>query len=50
MLEANVVLMMDTYGKCEQEDLSTDEKAVLKSLSDHFKREILRRANRESAT
>jgi hypothetical protein len=43
--DVNVILMMNIDGKGGQEDLSSDQKVVLKALADHFQREILRRAN-----
>lgn len=35
--EADVILLMDIYGKDEQEDLTTDQKKVLKRLADGYK-------------
>src|SRR5208337_2705340 len=38
--EANVIFLMDSYGKGEQEDLTAVDRKSLKTLADHFKREI----------
>ena len=35
--EADVIVLMDIYGKDEQEDLTTDQKKVLKRLADGYK-------------
>lgn len=35
--EADVIVLMDIYGKDEQEDLTTDQKKVLKRLADAYK-------------
>lgn len=35
--EADVIVLMDIYGKDEQEDLTTDQKKVLKRLADGCK-------------
>ena len=36
--EADVIFLMDIYGKAEQEDLSADQKKVLKRLAEGYKR------------
>jgi len=40
--EANVIFVMDIYGKGEQEDLSADQKKVLKALAEQYKRDASR--------
>src|SRR5271157_2779628 len=40
--EANVIFQMDIYGKGEQEDLSADQKKVLKALAEQYKRDASR--------
>jgi len=42
--EADVVYLMDIYGKGEQEDLTADQKKVLKRLADEYKRAAIRAA------
>ncbi len=36
--EADVIFLMDIYGKAEQDDLSADQKRVLKRLAEGYKR------------
>lgn len=40
--EADIVYLMDIYGKGEREDLSATEKKLLKSLALRYKQEALR--------
>ena len=35
--EADVIFLMDVYGKDEQEDLTADQKKILKGLAQSFK-------------
>jgi hypothetical protein len=35
--EADVIFLMDIYGKDEQEDLTADQKKILKGLAQRFK-------------
>jgi hypothetical protein len=42
--EADVIFLMDIYGKDEQADLTADQKGVLKSLSDQYKRAAIESA------
>lgn len=42
--EADVIFLMDIYGKGEQEDLAADQKKVLKGLADEYKRAAIRAA------
>jgi hypothetical protein len=37
--EADVIFLMDVYGKGEKEDLSVFEKSILKRLAGHYKLE-----------
>ncbi|GAC1474660.1 MAG: type II toxin-antitoxin system RelE/ParE family toxin [Isosphaeraceae bacterium] len=39
--EADVIDLMDVYGKDEQEDLTADQKKILKALADRYKRAVL---------
>ena len=41
---ADVIFLMDVYGKGEQAGLTADQKKILKRLADHFKRAALRAA------
>ena len=45
--EANVIFVMDIYGKGEQEDLSANQKKVLKALAEQYKRDAIRLTKRE---
>jgi hypothetical protein len=36
-------LLIDIYGKDEQEDLSVGEKKILKQLAEHFRRQLIRK-------
>jgi mRNA-degrading endonuclease RelE of RelBE toxin-antitoxin system len=45
--EANVILLMDIYGKGEQEDLSAGQKKILKALAEQYKRDAIRQTKRE---
>ncbi len=40
--EADVIFLMDIFGKGEQEDLNADQKKILKGLADGFKRAAIR--------
>jgi hypothetical protein len=42
--EADVIFLMDIFGKNEQEDLTADQKKVLRRLADEFKRAAIRAA------
>ena len=42
--EASVIYLMDIYGKGEQEDVSTSDTKILKSLAEQYKREAIRLA------
>ena len=42
--EAEVIYLMDVYGKGEQEDLTTGQKKVLKGLAESYKRAAIRAA------
>jgi mRNA-degrading endonuclease RelE of RelBE toxin-antitoxin system len=44
--EANWILLLDIYGKGEQEDLSASEKRVLKRLAEEFKQEAIEAVSR----
>jgi hypothetical protein len=48
--EANVIFLMDSYGKGEQEDLTAGDRKSLKTLADHFKREIVLQRKREKSS
>lgn len=45
--EADVVFLMDGYGKGERDDLTASARELLKALAGRFKREIIRLRNRE---
>ncbi|WP_210420571.1 hypothetical protein [Aquisphaera giovannonii] len=45
--EANVVYLMDIYGKDEQQDLSAVEKRFLKSLALRYNQEAIQHAQKE---
>lgn len=45
--EANVIFMMDIYGKGEKEDLSAAEKKFLKALAEQYKHEAIRLTHKE---
>ncbi len=36
--EADVIYLMDIYGKDEQDDLDADQKKILKKLAEGYKR------------
>jgi hypothetical protein len=40
--EANVIYLMDIYGKDEREDLTADQKKVLKRLADEYRKATIR--------
>lgn len=40
--EADVIFLMDVFGKGEQEDLTAEQKKLLKGLADNFKRAAIR--------
>lgn len=40
--EANIIFLMDIYGKDEQDDLTAGQKKILKSLADTYKRAAIR--------
>jgi hypothetical protein len=42
--DADVIFLMDIYGKDEQADLTVDEKRVLKGLSESYKRAAIQAA------
>jgi hypothetical protein len=42
--EADIIFLMDIYGKGEQEDLTADQKKVLKGLAQSFKHAALQMA------
>jgi hypothetical protein len=42
--EADVIYLMDIYGKDEQEDLTADQKRILKRLAEETKRAAIRAA------
>jgi hypothetical protein len=42
--EAGVIYLMDIYGKNEQEDLTADQKKILKRLADAYKRAAIQMA------
>jgi hypothetical protein len=42
--EADVIFLMDFYDKGEQADLSADQKKILKSLAQRFKRAAIQAA------
>ena len=42
--EAAIIFLMDVYGKGEQDDLTADQKKVLKGLAEGFKRAALEAA------
>jgi hypothetical protein len=42
--EADVILLMDAFGKGEQEDLTSGQRKVLKGLADAYKRATVRAA------
>ena len=42
--EADVIFLMDVYGKDEQADLSADQKKVLKGLAQSYKRAAIQAA------
>ena len=42
--EADVIYLMDIYGKDEQEDLTADQKKILKRLADEYKHAAIRMA------
>jgi hypothetical protein len=50
--EADVIFLMDIYGKGEQEDLSADQKKILKGLAQSYKRaaiEMVRAFDKETS-
>ena len=42
--EADVIFLMDVYGKDEQADLASDQKEILKSLAENYKRAAVKAA------
>jgi hypothetical protein len=42
--EADVIYLMDIYGKDEREDLTADQKKVLKRLADEYREATIRAA------
>lgn len=42
--EADVIHLMDIYGKGEQEDLTAEQKKILKGLAEEIKRSAIRAA------
>jgi mRNA-degrading endonuclease RelE of RelBE toxin-antitoxin system len=48
--ETNVIYLMDIYGKGEQEDLSADQKAVLKRLAAQLKKQAIRLINPDKSS
>ena len=42
--EADVIFLMDIYGKGEQEDLTADQKKILKGLAQSYKRAAIQMA------
>jgi hypothetical protein len=42
--EANVIFLMDIYGKGEQEDLTANQKKILKGLAQSYKRAAIEMA------
>jgi hypothetical protein len=42
--EADVIFLMDVYGKGEQEDLTSDQERILKGLAEVIKRSAIRAA------
>jgi hypothetical protein len=42
--EVDVILLIDAYGKDEREDLTADQRKVLKGLADGYKRAAIRAA------
>ncbi len=42
--EADIVYLMDIYGKDEQEDLTFGQKKILKRLADEYKSAAIRAA------
>jgi hypothetical protein len=45
--EANIIFMLDIYGKDEQDDLDTTQKKNLKELARQYKREAALQAGRK---
>jgi hypothetical protein len=45
--EANVIFLMDICGKGEQEDLSADQKRILKDLAEQYKGDAIRLTKKE---
>jgi hypothetical protein len=41
---ADVIYLMDVYGKDEREDLTADQKKILKRLADEYKRAAIKAA------
>jgi hypothetical protein len=44
VVETNAIYLMDVYGKDEQEDLTADQKRILKRLAEDIKRSAIRAA------
>jgi hypothetical protein len=44
--EADIIFLMDVYGKDEREELTADQKKILKGLAEEAKRTALRAAAR----
>jgi hypothetical protein len=42
--EADVIFLMDIYGKAEQEDLTADQKKILNGLAQSYKRAAIQMA------
>jgi hypothetical protein len=40
--EADTIYLMDIYGKDEQDDLTADQKKILRRLADAYKRAAIR--------
>ena len=36
--EVDIIYLLDIYGKDEQDDLTADQKKILKTLADQYKR------------
>jgi hypothetical protein len=45
--EVDWIFLLDVYGKDEKEDLTADEKEVLKRLADEFKRSAIQNRSQE---
>jgi len=41
VVEVDVVFLVDIYGKGEKDDLTTPEKAILKSLAEQLRHDVI---------